>query len=436
MVQGLKKLSLYLFLGLLAYMPLHIFLSTWLGTSFGVLSFAKGLKDVLAVVGFIAALVVSVRQPWFKVLLKDKLIWLIMVYGVLTVGLALLKPTDTDAEIIGVVYNLRYLLFALYGVLLTRLFDVEVIKKRALQSVFASALVVLIFGVVQYTILPNNALAHVGYTRANGVLPVFLIDEKPDLERIMSTVRDPNSLGSYLIIIGMLALALGLRKKVSKELSMGFLLLSITCLIFTFSRSAWLGFGLAVAVLIALQYHRVVWYPQLRKWLGMVAVLVVLAGLSIYPLRNTYFFQNVIFHADSSTVLEDPNQLRVRFWRESLENIKDHPFGEGPGTAGLASVKNDIQGTDINENYYLQIATEVGVAGLALFMGILIWAGWRLLRASSTNALALGLLASFAGLTLTNFLVHIWSNEAVAYTWWGLAGLVLLAKPNARTKTK
>ena len=406
-------------------MPLHIFLSTWLGTTFGVLDFAKIAKELFLVAGFLMAIAASLKQPWFKELFKDKLVWLILAYGLLTVGLALIRPTDTDAEILGVVYNLRFLVFFGYGILLSRLFSVNELRRKALGVVLAAAAVVLIFGVVQYTLLPNDALTHVGYERGNGVLPVFLIDEKPDLERVMSTVRDPNSLGSYIIVVALLALVLGWLEKIPKQLAGGILALALLCLVFTFSRSAWLGFLVAVAVFWGIRYGRQLGSPAFRKYRLIALGVLVLAALSVYPLRDTYFVKNVIFHADESTVLEDPNELRTRFWRESVEDIAADPVGSGPGTAGLASIRNEDQGTELNENYYLQVASEVGVLGLGLFLAIIGIVGLRLLRLSVGDPMALALLASFAGLALTNLLVHIWSNEAVAYTWWGLVGLVI-----------
>ena len=78
----------------------------------------------------------------------------------------------------------------------------------------------------------------------------------------------------------------------------------------------------------------------------------------------------------------------------------------------------------LTENYYLQILHELGVIGLALFLAICVLVAKKLFKKRS-NTIALALLASFAGLAITNFLVHIWANEAVAYTWWGLAGVLI-----------
>ncbi len=423
-----KRSSLYIFLGLLAYAPLHILLSTWIGTSFGVLDIAKVFKDGVLVVGFLLALTVSVKQAWFKHVLRDRLVWLIVAYAALTVLLAAIKPTDSDAEVLGVVYNTRFLLFFLYGLLLARLFPAKQLIQTATRVALGAGLIVVVFGIFQYLVLPNDALNHLGYSRANGVLPAFFIDEKPDLERVMSTLRDPNSLGSYLIIIGMLLVAkLTVIKRQKQKVLWGLaLFLTLLCLWYTFSRSGQLGFILALGVFVLLAQTKLKQtLLRHKKLVGTVlTVLIIVLGFGFVAARNTYLVQNVIFHADQKTVLEDPNQLRVRFWRESAQQIVHNPEGGGPGTAGLASIRNDVQGTVLNENYYLQIGEEVGVVGLFLFLAILSRVVRRLFY-QRDSLIALALLASLVGLMFTNFLVHIWSNEAVAYTWWGLAGLVL-----------
>lgn len=413
-------------------MPFHIFLSTWLGTSFGILEFAKVAKDIVLAAGFIIALALSVRQAWFRELLRSKLVWLIVIYALLHVYLAFIKPTDQDAEILGVVYNTRFLLYFLYGLLLTRLFPNVKLQRLAVTIVVAGAFLVALFGVIQYTLLPNGALSSVGYSRANGVLPAFFIDDKSDLERVMSTVRDPNSLGSYLVItVNVLLAVLFATKRLSTRKAMaGALALTVLCLCFTFSRSALIGFIVAVGTFLLLSNNPVKrWTKQHLRLVaaGAVVLLIVTAGI-FYSVRNTYYVQNVVFHADQSTVLETSNQLRIRFWQESVLAIILEPGGTGPGTAGLASIKNDKQGTVLNENYYLQIANEVGIIGLMLFLLILIGVAYGLYRRRAYS-LSVALLASLAGITLTNMLLHIWANEAVAYTWWGLAALMFIRKP-------
>lgn len=425
-------------MGLLAYMPLHIFLSTWLGTSFGVLEFAKIFKDIVVVAGFALVLAANCRQPWFKNFLKDKLVWLIVGYTLLTLLLAALKNTDLDAEILGVVYNLRFLLFFLYGGLLAKLFAHENIMARAIKVVLAAGALVLVFGIIQYLWLPNDALTHVGYSRSNGVLPAFFIDDKPDLERVMSTVRDPNSLGSYVIIILSIALSylLVTKNKNVKQAAGGLVGLGLLCLYFTFSRSAWLGAAVAVLVLGGLLLRQQYKFKLDKKYLAAAAVALIIGMVSLVALRDTYLVENIIFHSDEQTVLEDPNELRLRFWQTSIAAALLQPQGFGPGTAGLASIRNDVQGVVLNENYYLQILYEVGVLGLLLFLAIIALVAKRLYELTDKNINAIALLAALAGLTITNFLVHIWSNEAVSYTFWGLTGLSLFGLTDKESHNK
>jgi O-antigen ligase len=323
----------------------------------------------------------------------------------------------------------------LYAWLLVKTFPKRNILQASILISLVAGTVVALFGVIQYVLLPNDALTHLGFVRSNGVLPAFFIDDKPDLERVMSTLRDPNSLGSYLIIV--MSLAMAWRQKSAKRAKLiwsGVSLMAGLCLLLTFSRSALLGLVVALACAAALVGRSHVKLSRKQFRVGLVVLAVAAIGFlaSAFALRNSYFVQNVIFHADQSTSLEDPNQLRVRFLRESVVKIAHNPAGLGPGRAGLASIRNNVQGTQLNENYYLQVATEVGVLGLTLFLAILILVAVRLYRATGDSAYATALLAAFAGLALTNILVHIWSNEAVAYTWWGLAGLVM----TTRTKSK
>ena len=159
---------------------------------------------------------------------------------------------------------------------------------------------------------------------------------------------------------------------------------------------------------------------------GGIGLIILIA--SIAWLKNNYYGKNVLFQADQSTKQADPKQLRVQFYKASIKKIVTHPLGNGPGTAGLASIHNKVQGTTLNENYYLQIASETGILGIILFIAILAVTTQRLLKQRG-NTIAIALLASFAGLAFTNLLVHIWSGEAVAYTWWGLSGIVLAPMP-------
>lgn len=191
----------------------------------------------------------------------------------------------------------------------------------------------------------------------------------------------------------------------------------------TFSRSAWIGLVLAALSIFIFSHHKDKLVSFVKKYALLIGAILIIILLGLWVVRDTYLLKNVVFHADEKTTLEDPNELRVRFFKESVAAIIDQPLGHGPGTAGIVSLRNDIQGKTLNENYYLQVAYEVGVLGLLLFLLILIYI-FRHLLGMNNNTYAIALLASFIGLAFTNLLVHVWSNEAVAYTAWGLAGII------------
>lgn len=402
-------------------MPFHIFVSTWVGSSFDVLDLAKNLKDTVALFGFGLLLVGTGwrRLRWF---VSDKLLLLVAAYVGLSLLLVIFRPIDQDAELLGLVYNLRFLMMFVYAAILTRVDRGLVV--RVVKIVAASSAVVSLLALIQYLVLPDDFLTNFGYSRQNGVLPAFFIDNKPEYQRVMSTLRDPNSLGSYLLLpfsFGFLAL---FRKRPNTKLWAGITGLVALALVLTFSRSAWIGaltVGLVIVLSDPVSRHAASAFLR-RRWPLLLGVLLVLVSLLAASWRSSAV-QNLVFHADQQTVLEDPNQIRSRVYSESLEAIIDKPEGHGIGTAGLASIRNDIQGTFLNENYYLQIAYETGWIGFGLFITILVFSFKKIWRHQNTF-IGVALVASFTGLLLTNFLVHIWSNEAVAYTWWGLAGLV------------
>ncbi|MCA9348277.1 hypothetical protein KC867_02615, partial [Candidatus Saccharibacteria bacterium] len=166
---NLAKASLWIFFGLLAYMPLHIFLSTWFGTTFRLLEFAKIAKDLVLIVGFVLVLISALDRRWLTSLKQDKLAWFVGLYALLTLVMAIFIPNDQDAEVLAIVYNLRFLVFFVYAVLLTRLYKADWLQRQALRVVLGIGLLVMTFGFVQYMWLPDDALMRFGYSKGSGV---------------------------------------------------------------------------------------------------------------------------------------------------------------------------------------------------------------------------------------------------------------------------
>lgn len=414
----------YLYFGALAlfvYMPFHIFISQWLSTYTGGLGGWKIAKDV-ATAGLVFALVSTVllTRKYTKQYLL--LIGLAGVY--LIVHLVSWWATDqpNDTGLLATIYNNRLIWYLLIGYSLVLL-----APKLGRARTFAKVLLVVgaivcVFGIAQ-RFLPADFMTHFGYGIERGTKPNFFIDDKPDLPRIFSTIRDPNSLGAFLILPGALILLALIRfwNTQKRQLLIGLFLLHGLALLLTFSRSAWIGVFLADAVVVAFAFRSLILLHARKLVVAAVLLLAIFSGL-IFVLRDQYFVQNVFFHADESTTLSDPNELRVELFQKGVDGIADNPEGNGPGTAGLVSTR--LPNGLLTENYYLQIAYEVGVIGLMLFLGFL-YLILRRLWENRQSMIAQALLASFVGLALMNWLLHTWANEAVAASWFMMAGLMM-----------
>lgn len=415
-VHQLLVSSVYL---LFAYMPFHIFLSQWLSTFTGGLSAWKIGKDIFTAI-LVTALVgaVLITRKYTRTYLI--LLGLALAYLLLHLFLVFTTKQPSDTGLLATTYNNRLMWYLLIGYSLVLLAAKLLNFWQIAKILIIVSTIVCLVGLAQW-ILPKDIMSHFGYSLDRGVKPAFFIDDKPDLPRVMSTIRDPNSLGAFLILPILLLAAAWSRLPKQRLLVGGLLLLHGLVLFLTFSRSAWLGTILSVGIFLA-WVHRSKIKLILKKYWAIVAAGLLILVFGIFLLRDQYVVQNVVFHSDENTQLTDSNNLHLILIQEGIDGVIDQPLGHGPGTAGLVSVHSDK--VMIPENYFVQIAYEVGVAGLILLiviMGFVIKKLWEL----RNQTLALALLASFAGLTLMNMLLQIWSNEAVASTWWLLAGSAL-----------
>lgn len=431
----LHKIPAYGVVALLAYMPFHIFLSQWLSLYTGGLEVWKVAKDVLLAVLTLFTVCLVYWQgrggrgvpQWFA--------WLIgftAAYGLLHLVVWLAHPgIFAESAIIGTIYNVRIPCFAVLGAGATILYPNMFVfssfgKCLILKIVLAVGTIVALLGILQY-LLPKDILTHFGYELSRGVRPSFFIDDNPAFPRIMSTLRDPNSLGAYLIVpLAISAHLLTVAKSVLDVRKMFIVLafgINLAALYLTFSRSAWVAALLALALVFWWNYSSYL-VRILRRWWPAAVVLVVLLACALFWQRHNPIIDGVLTHSTAMQQGEyDSNELHWMYARDGALDIIERPFGSGPGTAGLASIR-DPEGGRLTENYYIQVGLEVGIVGLAMFVGLCVWVYLRIWRRH--DGWTVILLASFWAYALTSALLHTWSNEAIAAQWWLLAGAALV----------
>ncbi len=352
-------------------------------------------------------------------------------YGAIHLVTWLINPNiDSQTAILGTVYNNRLIWLILIGAPAAVINKGAIEREKLIKFILIISSIVSLLAIFQY-FLPKDLLTHLGYSIERGVKPNFFIDDKPDLPRVMSTLRDPNSLGAYLVIPISLLVAIYNRHK-NKLLIGGLLIMHLLALFLTFSRGAWLGVFIALSSLAWMINSKTIIRNKNKIAVASLGIMIVIFSVFL-SFRNQYAVQNIVLHSDSKTVAaEDSNDLHLKFIREGVKDIVKKPFGHGPGTAGIVSIHND-KGGRLTENYYIQIGYEVGIIGLAIFLSLLILV-YREINNNKDN-LSRALLSGLIAYSSMALIMHIWSNEAVATQWWLLAGIAIGLKTKKSIKT-
>jgi O-antigen ligase len=404
-------------------MPFHIFLAQSLSLVTGGLEGWKIGKDVLLFVLTVFTICLVYLQGRATFFFKA-LVWFFLVYGFLHLLIWDAHPDSFQkTALLGTIYNVRLACFAVLGagaVLMMRKF----VFSSVVKLVLIVSTIVTVFGIMQY-FLPNDFLTHFGYGLDRGARAAFYIDDNPLFPRIMSTLREPNALGAYLILPAtILSLLIFRIKDMNKRYIVGGIFgLHIIAIFLTQSRSTWAA--LLVSLVLAFFWQHRVWFTQfIRRFWYIWAALVILVVSGTVLLRNTHFVQGYVIHTSSARTSQlDSNDYHALLIKQGLKGVRDYPLGHGPGTAGIVSIQNP-GGGQLTENYYIQIAYEVGIPGLLLFLAANIWLYIRLWR--RRDYIGVAMCASFWAYFVTNMLLHTWSNEAVAAQWWILAGMLAI----------
>ncbi len=423
MIDTLRRIPYWGFWALLIYMPFHIFLSQSLSVATGGLEVWKVAKDVVLLVLTLFTICLVWQQRRANRVFNT-LVILSAAYAALHLLLWMFHPDSyAKSAIIGIIYNVRLCGFLLVGVGAALLTPHLFAFRSIFKVLVGVSTVVALLGVLQF-FLPKDLLTHLGYSLERGARAAFYIDDNASLPRIMSTLREPNALGAYLLLpIAIIAAYLAKVKTAGRRpLLAGLLLLHIVALFLTFSRSAWLA-AVVVLVLVGCWEYRKQLVLFVKKWRWALLSVLFIASASLFVARGSSFVQHYITHSTNEAVVDlDSNDYHKLLLEQGIAGVIMQPLGHGPGTAGLASIQNPTGG-QLTENYYVQIAYEVGVMGLALFVLINLVVYRELYRRHDLFGRVL--LAAFWGYVITNMLLHTWSNEAVAAQWWLLAGAAL-----------
>lgn len=274
-----------------------------------------------------------------------------------------------------------------------------------------------------------------------GTLEHFGIDKDywvQDVEnRVFSTLGQPNWLAAFLVAIMPLTWALTLENQRKKSKTALYLFLSTLfylTLIFTKSRSGFLGLGAAYLAFWGIIFIKNLFrakkisfsktFRRLPKTFFLFTIIIILlgiiAGTPWTPKLEHLIRKPQVKHQTSLTPVggTESGQIRKIVWQGAIEIWRHHPIlGTGPETFAYAYYNfrprehNDVSEWDFlynkAHNEYLNLAANTGTLGLVSYLAIiaafLSWCLKKIKTEEKPPFLILALLGGYLSILVTNF---------------------------------
>ena len=244
--------------------------------------------------------------------------------------------------------------------------------------------------------------------------------------RVNGIFFDPNILGRYLVIGILAALALAWVRRRPGELAAlaGAVAIMAAGLVVTFSRSS------SLMLLVGLVLLAVRALGPLKTAIGTAALLIVLGGAAIATNANV---RRAVTSGDR---LERVSEGRFDLMEGGLEIWRDDPVA-GVGLGGfetrfeetLTPLEQQRVRVVISHNAPITVLSETGVIGVALFVLLIVGAGWAVVRGSKEEG-DVGWARWTLGAMLAGILVHSLLYAALfedPFTWVIAGAAVALA---------
>lgn len=226
---------------------------------------------------------------------------------------------------------------------------------RVMRWIILAGAVSAILGILFYflprdlTVRALSLLRYVKYPEGPGLLR-FINDDTEGTLRAISTSVDPNVLGGLMILMAALTAPQVFAAK--PLLPRWVMLVSVAsmflCLVLTFSRGAFLGFGVSL-VLIA--------FAKYRRLLPIMAIGAILFWF--IPVTQEYISHLL----DAFAGADRATQMRIGEYQDAFTLISRYPFF-GVGFLGSPDLDTYIGVSSV----YLLMAEQMGLVGVASFL--------------------------------------------------------------------
>ena len=241
--------------------------------------------------------------------------------------------------------------------------------------------------------------------------------------RVTSLFSNPNILAVYLLLYFPFPLWASFLSQNTVRLRIFYAItatLAAVCILLTWSRGAWLGLLLECFLFLLLHSRK-------SRLVLAFSPLALLA----FPLLPSNFkgrFSSIVDLGESSV------RYRLHTWQGTCTMLAHHPVGIGVGEWAWRIIypPHAVSGTKTvmhAHNVFLQLATELGFAGLAVFLLLVIVSLRRALHAGNTAALCAVLGALAMGL-----FDHLWYYPGMLLPFWSMLAFCAQNRPKEVSK--
>ncbi len=237
--------------------------------------------------------------------------------------------------------------------------------------------------------------------------------------RVYSTLDNPNVLGQYLVLAAPVAFAVlwSIKGALKKFVFFVFFVIMCVCLIFTWSRAAWVGIVLAVGFFLIIKD---------RRWAALCIVALLIMPF-VLPESIISRITSIGNFKDSSTA------YRVSVWVASLRMAKDFWIsGIGLGSGAFERVYQNyaLNGAGFalhSHNFYIQLVVEMGILGIILFLLIILSAYKQIISIKENTinknvAIAMG--GALIGYLFQGVAENLWYNYRMVLIFWIYMGIL------------
>jgi putative inorganic carbon (HCO3(-)) transporter len=232
-----------------------------------------------------------------------------------------------------------------------------------------------------------------------------------------------NGFGAYVaqMIVFLFALYAFEKRKSVRLTILGLNAIGIYCLIYSFSRGAYLAFAISMVFLALFRERKI-----------LVGLLIVVIGWQVF--LPTAAQERISMTYQKNEGLDKSAEERVEIWQDAWKLFTNHPvFGVGLETYEyLNRVSAEGHGYfGDTHDYYLKVMAETGILGLLAFLwllGVIFREGWRLFRTAEDGflkSLGLGFAALMVCAIILNLFGDRWTYLQVDGVLWVLLGCVV-----------